>query len=72
MGVPLKVPLMNDSIIIWDYSMSSILYSFGFFGKPLGLRKTKPGKQDRPLVLSSYDINCLKFNIILLNMNNPF
>ena len=55
MEFPPKVNLMNNSVIIWDYTISSILYSFGFFGKPLGLRKTKPGWQDRPLVLSPFE-----------------
>lgn len=69
MEFPLKVPLMNNTIIIWDYSMSSILYTFGFFGKPLGLRKTDPGIQNRPLVLSSFEALYLsEYNIIRITI----
>ncbi len=72
MEFPPKVTLMNNSVIIWDYTISSILYSFGFFGKPLGLRKTKPGLQDRPLVLSPFEALYLKeYGIIrVLDENN--
>jgi tRNA-intron endonuclease len=71
MEFPLKIPLLNDSIIVWDYSMSSILYSFGFFGKPLGLRKTKPGMQDRPLVLSAFEAMYLsEYNIVKITVED--
>jgi tRNA-intron endonuclease len=71
MEFPLKVPLMNDTVIVWDYEMSSIIYSFGFFGKPLGLRKTKPGIQDRPLVLSSFETVYLsEYHIIQITLED--
>ena len=52
---PPRIPFDKEAVIVWDYDISSILYSKGFFGKPLGLRKTKPGYQARPLVLSPFD-----------------
>lgn len=51
--------------------MSSILYTFGFFGKPLGLRKTKPGKQERPLVLSSFEAMYLsEYGIVQITLED--
>lgn len=64
------VSLLSNSVIIWDYEIASIIYSFGFFGKPLGLRKTKPGKQARPLVLSPFEsLYLCEFNIINIQEN---
>lgn len=44
------------SVIAWDYKIATELYNNGFFGKPLGMRKIKPGqKLDRANVLSLFD-----------------
>ncbi len=53
---PPTIKIESDSTIIWDDQIGSILYSMGFFGKPLGLRKVKPGNLNRPLVLSLFDV----------------
>ncbi|MCH8908149.1 MAG: tRNA-intron lyase [Candidatus Heimdallarchaeota archaeon] len=47
--------LIGKEIILWDEKLGSILYSRGFFGKPLGIRKSKPGVINRPLILSLFE-----------------
>jgi tRNA-intron endonuclease len=56
---PPLLKIESDTVIIWDDRIGSILYAMGFFGKPLGLRKAKPGKLNRPLVLSLFDVHYL-------------
>ncbi|MGA0277245.1 tRNA-intron lyase [archaeon] len=68
---PPSVILDKESIIIWDEDISSILYSNGYFGKPLGLRKPTPGNLQRPLVLSLFDgLILLENSIISISLND--
>jgi len=53
--LPPMLEIIGNEIILWDKDLASILYNKGFFGKPLGLRKTKPGKLNRPLILSFFE-----------------
>ncbi len=73
MDSPIAI-LRSEVSIIWDKSISSKLYNNGFFGKPLGLRKVKPGVDfSYPLVLSLFEtLYLLKNNRIsvILNDNN--
>ncbi|MFQ5710626.1 MAG: tRNA-intron lyase [Candidatus Geothermarchaeales archaeon] len=43
--------LEETRAIIWDLEDSSRVFSLGFYGKPIGVPKPKPGDLDAPLVL---------------------
>jgi len=59
----------KDAVILWDDRLGSILYSNGFFGKPLGLRKADPGNLNRPLVLSLFEaLYLIKAKIIKVQL----
>ncbi|MBD3191812.1 MAG: tRNA-intron lyase [Candidatus Heimdallarchaeota archaeon] len=44
--------LVKEQVVVWDHVEGSELYSMGFFGKPIGIRKPKAEQFDRPLELS--------------------
>ena len=70
---PPVVILENDALIVWDERLSSILYNSGFYGKPMGLRKAKPGKLNRPLVLSFFDgLYLLSQNVIRIQHEQSY
>ncbi|OYT60921.1 MAG: tRNA-intron lyase [Desulfurococcales archaeon ex4484_217_1] len=47
-----KGHLVGIKVIVWNCDEASKLYSLGFYGKPLGLRKPKKAEFKTPLVLS--------------------
>jgi tRNA-intron endonuclease len=47
-----EAEIIKDRVFIWDHELGSQIYSAGFFGKPIGIRKPKPEFFDRPLELS--------------------
>ncbi|NHJ05887.1 MAG: tRNA-intron lyase [Candidatus Heimdallarchaeota archaeon] len=49
---PIIGELIEERVMVWDFSQGSQLYNSGFFGKPLGIRKPKGEEFDRPLELS--------------------
>lgn len=51
-SVPIIGELIEERVMVWDFSQGSQLYNSGFFGKPLGIRKPKGEEFDRPLELS--------------------
>ncbi|MHA2501474.1 MAG: tRNA-intron lyase [Candidatus Kariarchaeaceae archaeon] len=57
--------LDKDTAVIWDYSTGSMLYTNGFYGKPMGLRKADPGMIRRPFVLSLFETLYLLENGII-------
>jgi len=63
--LPPVVELKEDAAVIWDNRISSILYTNGFFGKPLGLRKADPGELNRPLVLSLFELIYLNASSVI-------
>lgn len=51
-----EIDIVSGSITVWDHQLGSKLYSSGFFGKPLGIRKASAGDDiNRPLSLSLFD-----------------
>ncbi|NHK32696.1 MAG: tRNA-intron lyase [Asgard group archaeon] len=48
----IKTELVGDRVMIWDHKDGSRLYSSGYFGKPIGIRKPKGDNFERPLELS--------------------
>lgn len=49
---PVKVNFTGSRLIIWNPSDGSKLYRFGYFGKPIGIRKPKSVTINRPFELS--------------------
>lgn len=46
-----KVELIENFLVVWDYSEGSELYGMGYYGKPLGISKPKIPEFKVPLVL---------------------
>ena len=61
-----------SSVIAWDYEIATELYNNGFYGKPLGMRKIKPGQDlERANVLSLFDaLYLLKNNRIRVELES--
>ena len=48
--------IVSNSVVIWDYKDATTVYNLGFFGKPIGIGKVKPGDiLLYPLQLSLFD-----------------
>jgi tRNA-intron endonuclease len=43
--------LVENKLVVWDIDDSRKLFSFGFFGKPVGIAKPKQSDFDVPIVL---------------------
>ncbi len=53
---PIKATIIGDSVVVWDFEQATKLYNMGFFGKPIGVSKAKPGEPViHPLHLSYFD-----------------
>lgn len=48
----IKSELVGDRVMVWNHQDGSRLYSAGYFGKPIGIRKPKGENFERPLELS--------------------
>jgi tRNA-intron endonuclease len=44
--------LVGKQVIIWNSEEGSYIYQLGYFGKPVGIRKPKSPRFDRPLELT--------------------
>ncbi|MHA1909355.1 MAG: tRNA-intron lyase [Candidatus Thorarchaeota archaeon] len=49
---PASAELVVDRAIVWNPEEGSRLYSDGYFGQPVGIRKPKSAEFDKPLELS--------------------
>ena len=49
---PASAELVIDRAIVWNSDEGSKLYSNGYFGQPVGIRKPKSAEFDKPLELS--------------------
>lgn len=47
--------IVENKVIVWNPADGSKLYSNGFYGKPLGIRKPKTAEFDRPSQLSFFE-----------------
>ena len=52
--------LIDKRVVIWDYEKGSYIYTLGYFGKPVGIRKPKSPRFNRPLELSLLEALYLK------------
>lgn len=57
---PIPAYLVDNRVIIWDYQLGSYIYTLGYFGKPVGIRKPKSPRFNRPLELSLLEALHLK------------
>lgn len=44
--------MVNKQVIVWNSEEGSYIYQLGYFGKPVGIKKPKSPRFDRPLVLT--------------------
>jgi len=51
MKTKIKAELIESFLVVWDFKKARKLYSLGFYGKPLGIRKPKSADFEAPLVL---------------------
>lgn len=49
---PIKVHFTGSKIIIWDPNSGNSLFRFGYYGKPVGVKKPKGPFIDRPFELT--------------------
>lgn len=47
--------IVENKVVVWNPADGSTLYSNGFYGKPLGIRKPKSTEFDRPSQLSFFE-----------------
>jgi len=47
----MKTDLIENRIIVWDIEDSRKLFSYGYYGKPIGIPKPKPEEINVPLIL---------------------
>ena len=52
MDTPVPAQLVDKHVIIWNYELGSKIYQLGYFGKPVGIRKPKSPRFERPLELT--------------------
>lgn len=52
MEPPIPAQLVEKQVIIWNSEHGSYIYQLGYFGKPVGIRKPKSPRFDRPLELT--------------------
>lgn len=49
---PIKVEWIGGNFVVWDFEASRWLYSNGFYGRPLKVRKPRDFNFESPLILS--------------------
>lgn len=47
----MRAQLVDNRIVVWDAGAAGSLFFPGYYGKPIGIPKPKPGQIDAPLVL---------------------
>ncbi len=52
METPVPAQIVDKQVIIWNSELGSYIYQLGYFGKPVGIRKPKSPRFDRPLELT--------------------
>lgn len=52
MDTPIPAQLIDKHVIVWDHELGSEIYQMGYFGKPVGIRKPKSPRFERPLELT--------------------
>lgn len=62
--------LVKEQVVVWNHKEGSQLYSLGFFGKPIGIRKPKAEEFDRPLELSMIEA-CYLLKQEKINVQDP-
>jgi tRNA-intron endonuclease len=55
METPIHAQLVDKHVIVWDPELGSEIYQLGYFGKPVGIRKPKSPRFDRPLELTLFE-----------------
>ncbi len=68
----ITIDITSNSLTVWDIADANKIYSMGFFGKPLGVRKATPGVAiNRPLSLSYFDtLYLIEKGVLQVKKNN--
>jgi len=67
METPIPSQLVGNQVVIWDPEQGSSVYVRGYFGKPVGIRKPKSPRFDRPLELTLLEAAFLQQkNVIII------
>ncbi len=65
--MPINSQLVDKQVIIWNPELGSYIYQLGYFGKPVGIRKPKSPRFDRPLELTLLEAAFLQHkNLIVI------
>ena len=71
MDTPVPALLVDKHVIVWNHELGSNIYQLGYFGSPVGIRKPKSPRFERPLELTLLEAAfLLKKNIIRISENN--
>ncbi len=71
MDTPVPALLVDKHVIVWNHDLGSKIYQLGYFGSPVGIRKPKSPRFERPLELTLLEAAfLLKKNIIRISENN--
>ncbi|OLS22849.1 MAG: tRNA-splicing endonuclease [Candidatus Heimdallarchaeota archaeon LC_3] len=66
---PVVVNLIGEKAIVWDPDQGTILYRFGYYGNPTGIKKPKTSKFSRPLELTVFEAAYLLENNFIIVKN---
>lgn len=68
---PVKVHFTGTKAIIWNATDGNELFHYGYYGKPIGIKKPKGSFIDRPFELTLLEALYLhEQNLITINYNN--
>ncbi len=63
--------LTGEQVVIWNPEIGSKIFKLGYFGKPVGIRKPKSPRFNRPLELSPFDaLYLMEHGIIIVRDEN--
>lgn len=71
METPIPSQLVGKQVVIWDPEQGSYVYRLGYYGKPVGIRKPKSPRFDRPLALTLHEAAFLQQKNIIIITEGP-
>lgn len=51
----MRAELIDGRIVVWNTADAQKLFESGYYGKPIGIPKPKPGEIDAPLILDLFE-----------------
>lgn len=56
----MRAELVEGRVIVWSVSDAQKIFESGYYGKPIGIPKPKPGEIDAPLILDLFEARYLQ------------